>query len=157
MRPFWSVDHGALRSCPACKRGRPKEDGFTLLELLVVLGILALVAALVGPPVLRYLGKSRTETAKVQVSYLVNAVELYALDTGGYPTPNAGLKALLDRPDGVSGWAGPYLKKAGGLVDPWGKPYAYRSPGTSTAFDVYSFGRDAAEGGSGENEDVKSW
>lgn len=131
-----------------------REAGFTLLELLVVLGILALLATFAAPQVLRYLGKARTETAKIQINALASAVELYALDNGGYPAPQVGLTALVQAPPGASRWNGPYLKKPEGLVDPWGRRYHYRVPGRSGGFDIFTLGRDNQPGGTGEDQDV---
>src|SRR5262245_21020992 len=131
-----------------------RDAGFTLIELLIVLGILALLATLATPQVLRYLGKARTETAKVQINAIASALELYALDNGGYPPPQVGLKALMERPHGATRWSGPYLKKAEGLIDPWGRPYQYRAPGRAGPFDIFTLGRDNAPGGTGEDSDV---
>jgi general secretion pathway protein G len=133
---------------------RDSEAGFTLLELLVVLGILALLAAIGYPQVLRYLGAARTETAKAQLSALATSLELYALDNGGFPTQQAGLNALVQAPAGAKRWRGPYLKKAEGLVDPWGVPYQYRIPGRGSPFELATLGRDNAPGGDGEDQDV---
>ena len=130
------------------------DAGFTLIELLIVLGILALLAGLVTPQVLRYLGKARTETAKVQINAISSALELYALDNGGYPPSQVGLGALMQQPQGAIRWNGPYLKKADGLTDPWGRPYQYRIPGRSGSFEVFTLGRDNAPGGTGEDSDV---
>jgi general secretion pathway protein G len=131
-----------------------RDAGFTLIELLIVLGILALLATLATPQVLRYLGKARTETAKVQIDAIASALELYALENGGYPPPQVGLGALVQRPHGATRWSGPYLKKAEGLKDPWGRDYRYRVPGRAGAFDVFTLGRDNAAGGTGEDADV---
>jgi general secretion pathway protein G len=130
------------------------DVGFTLIELLIVLGILALLASFVAPQVLRYLGKARTETAKVQINALASALELYALDNGGYPPQQPGLAALMQPPQGATRWSGPYLKKAEGLIDPWGRPYQYRIPGRAGAFEIFTLGRDNAQGGTGEDSDV---
>jgi general secretion pathway protein G len=135
-------------------RPRNKEDGFTLLELLVVLGILALLAAIGYPQVLRYMGTARTETAKAQMSAIATSLELYALDNGGFPPQQAGLTALVQPPSGAGRWRGPYLKKAEGLVDPWGNPYQYRVPGEATPFELISLGRDNVPGGDGEDNDI---
>lgn len=140
--------------------GRPKrhrDAGFTLLELLVVLGILALLAAFVGPSVLKYLGKAKTDTARAQISAIASAVELYALDMGGPPTTEVGLGALVSKPQGAARWNGPYLKSANGLVDPWGRPYNYRSPGKNAAYEIFTYGQDNAPNGTGENQDIVSW
>ena len=134
--------------------GLRRDAGFTLLELLVVLGIIALLATVAAPQVLRYLGTARTETAKAQLSALSTAVELYALDNGGYPPPQVGLASLMQAPTGATRWRGPYLKKAEGLVDPWGRPYQYRVPGRNGPFEVFTLGRDNAPGGAGEDQDV---
>jgi general secretion pathway protein G len=138
----------------ATRRRAGRDAGFTLIELLIVLGILALLATLATPQVLRYLGKARTETAKVQINAIASALELYALDNGGYPAPQFGLNALVQRPHGATRWNGPYLKKAEGLKDPWGRDYQYRAPGRAGAFDVFTLGRDNAAGGTGEDSDV---
>lgn len=138
---------------PAGGRGSA-DAGFTLIELLIVLGILALLAALTAPQVLRYLGKARSETAKIQISAISSALELYALDNGIYPPPEIGLGALMQQPSGATRWNGPYLKKADGLIDPWGRPYQYRVPGRAAAFEVFTLGRDNAPGGTGEDADV---
>jgi general secretion pathway protein G len=134
-----------------------RDAGFTLLELLVVLAIMGLLAAIIAPQVLKYLGTSRTQTAKVQIQNVVAALELYRLDVGRYPTPAEGLNALVAAPQTAQGWNGPYLKKQSALVDPWGHAYLYRDPGQHGEIDVYSLGADNAEGGTGEAQDVGSW
>lgn len=136
------------------RRRLAAQAGFTLIELLIVLGILALLAGIVTPQVLRYMGKARTEAAKVQISAISSALELYALDNGAYPSSQIGLAALIQKPQGAQRWNGPYLKKAEGLKDPWGRPYQYRFPGRAGNFEVFSLGRDNAPGGSGEDADV---
>lgn len=132
--------------------------GFTLIELLVILVILALMAGLVGPQVMRYLGESKTKTAQVQIEELVSAMDLYRLDVGSYPSTAQGLQALVVQPAGVERWNGPYLRRREVPVDPWGNPYLYRAPGEhSTPFDIWSYGADGRPGGEGENADVVSW
>lgn len=143
-----------MRKDESAKRHASGTAGFTLVELLIVLGILALLASFAAPQVLRYLGKARTETAKIQINAIASALELYALDNGDYPAPQAGLGALVQQPQDAARWAGPYLKKAEGLIDPWGHAYQYRVPGRSGAFEVFSLGRDNAPGGAGEDSDV---
>jgi general secretion pathway protein G len=130
------------------------ESGFTLVELLVVLGIIALLAAMVAPQVIRYLGSARAETAGVQLKNIESALELYYLDNGNYPTE---LKDLVEAPAGSKDWRGPYLKKSGALSDPWDKTYIYKLPGEHGNFDLYSFGRDAVLGGEGEDKDLMNW
>ena len=140
------------------RRDKVSSDaGFTLMELLVVLGILALLATLAGPQVLKYLGKARTETARAQIGAISTALELYSLDNGGFPAPQAGLAALVQRPSDARAWNGPYLKRAEGLVDPWGRPYHYRIPGQHAAVEIFTLGRDNAPGGTGEDQDLTNW
>jgi general secretion pathway protein G len=133
------------------------QAGFTLIELLVVLVILVLLASLVAPRVIGYLGSSRIKAAKVQIQSISTALELYKVDTGRYPSTSEGLKALVEAPPGAQAWNGPYLAKKDVPSDPWGRPYLYRSPGEHGAFDVESLGADNQPGGVGENEDVGSW
>jgi general secretion pathway protein G len=134
-----------------------RPNGFTLVELLVVLVILGLLAGLIGPKVLGYLGGSRTKTAKLQIEQLSSALDLYKLDNGAYPDSTQGLTALIQAPAGVAGWHGPYLAKAVLPNDPWGHPYNYRMPGQHGEFDLWSYGSDNQEGGEGEAQDVTSW
>jgi len=134
-----------------------REAGFTLLEMLVVLAIMGLLAAIVAPQVLKYLGSSRTQTAKVQIQNISAALELYRLDVGRYPTGEEGLTALITAPSSAAGWNGPYLQKATALKDPWDQPYLYRIPGQHGEVDVYTLGSDKAEGGAGEAKDVGNW
>lgn len=133
---------------------KSNDDGFTLLELLVVLGIIVLLATFVAPQVLRYLGTARSDAARAQISAISTALELYALDTGGFPAQQAGLAALLQPPAGQVKWKGPYMKKADGLVDPWGRAYQYRFPGKAGQPDVFTLGRDNAPGGVDEDQDI---
>jgi general secretion pathway protein G len=133
------------------------EAGFTLVELLVVLVILVLLASLVAPRVIGYLGSSRTKAAKVQIQSLSTALELYKVDIGRYPSTTEGLKALVEAPPGIASWNGPYLTKKDVPTDPWGRAYGYRSPGQHGPFDISSLGADNQQGGTGENEDINSW
>ncbi len=136
---------------------RRRARGFTLIELLVVLVILGLLAGLVGPQVINYLGGANTKTAKLQIQDFSTALDVFRLDVGRYPTTAEGLQALIVQPVGVNRWNGPYLRKNVIPKDPWGNDYQYRSPGQHGAFDLYSLGADNAEGGEGENQDVVSW
>ena len=131
-----------------------RDAGFTLLELLVVLAIMGLLAAVIGPQVLKYLGSSRTQTAKIQIQNVTAGLELFRLDIGRYPTPQEGLNALVVAPPTAPGWNGPYLRRADALRDPWGQTYLYAMPGKHGEVDVYSLGADKAEGGTGEDQDV---
>jgi general secretion pathway protein G len=140
-----------------CKRSAIRvsaDAGFTLLELLVVLGILTLLAAVAAPQVLGYLGQARSQAAQVQVKNVTTALELFYLHNGGYPSEQVGLSALVKAPQGVPNWRGPYIKSAEGLLDPWGRPYRYRVPGRNGDFDVFTLGRDNKEGGNGEDRDI---
>ncbi|MDG2527275.1 type II secretion system major pseudopilin GspG [Caulobacter endophyticus] len=143
------------RPAPRGRTGR--RAGFSLLELLVVLAIMALLAAIVAPQVLKYLGSSRSQTAKVQIQNIEAALDLFQIGVGRYPTQEEGLAALVTAPSSAVGWDGPYLKKADALQDPWSRPYLYRSPGQKGAVDVYTLGSDNAEGGSKEAKDVGNW
>ena len=136
---------------------RYAERGFTLVEMLVVISIIALIMALVGPRVLNFLGESKVKAAKIQIESLTSALDLYALDTGRYPSSSEGLEALMQRPGSATSWGGPYLK--GNVVpkDPWGRPYIYRSPGQHGAYDILSYGADGQEGGTGAAADITSW
>lgn len=134
-----------------------RARGFTLIELLVVLVILGLLAGLVGPQVMKYLGGANTKATKLQIEDFSTALDAFRLDMGRYPTSAEGLAALVVQPSGATRWNGPYLRKNVIPKDPWGNDYQYRSPGQHGAFDLYSLGADNAEGGDGENQDVVSW
>lgn len=129
------------------------ESGFTLVELLVVLVILALLAALVGPRVVGYMGASRVKTAHVQIAAYQTALELFHLDLGRYPQTAEGLGALAKAPSGATGWAGPYLDKAL-ASDPWGTPYDYSANADASSYKLRSLGADGKEGGEGDNADI---
>ncbi len=131
------------------------EAGFSLVELLVVLAIIALTTAIVAPRVLGYLGSARIDSAKVQIKNLESAMELYFLDSGRYPTQEEGLAVLSTRPSDDVAWNGPYLKNAEDLKDPWGRAYQYRAPEGDASFAVLSLGRDGKEGGEGEDGDLR--
>lgn len=136
---------------------RPTWDdlGYTLLEVLVVLGIVVLLASIAAPQVLRYMGQARSEAAKAQIGSIATALELYALDMGGFPgAQSGGLRALVAAPGGSKKWRGPYLKRADGLIDPWGQPYQYRFPGRNGQPEVFTLGRDNAPGGADEDRDI---
>lgn len=133
--------------------GRRQLLGFTLLELLVVMVIIGLLAAYVGPRYFAQLGKSEQSAAKAQIEALAKALDTYRLDTGYYPTTDKGLNALVVKPNDEPKWQGPYLQKAVPM-DPWGRPYIYRAPGTGGDFDLFSYGKDGRSGGEGENADV---
>jgi general secretion pathway protein G len=133
-----------------------KERGFTLLELLVVVAIIGLLVAFVGPRYVSQIGKSEATAARAQIEALARALDTFRLDTGHYPPAAQGLAALRERPANEVKWNGPYLQKDI-PADPWGKPYVYRQPGKSGKrgeYELLSYGRDGAPGGSGENADI---
>jgi general secretion pathway protein G len=134
-----------------------RESGFTLVELLVVLAILGLLAAIAAPQVMRQLGGAKTEAAAIQIEKLGGVLDLYRLDIGHYPSASEGLAALVDRPGTGEGWNGPYLKNRDSLTDPWGRPYEYKAPGDHGEYDLWSLGADGRPGGEGEDRDVASW
>jgi general secretion pathway protein G len=139
------------------RRGRRDSDGergFTLVEILVVITIIGLIMALVGPRVLNYLTESKVKAARIQIESFSSALDLYYLDMGRYPSSAEGLAALVQPNSGTSGWNGPYLKGANVPSDPWGHPYIYHSPGERTAYDIVSYGSDGQEGGTGTAADI---
>jgi general secretion pathway protein G len=138
------------------KTRKRRDRGFTLIEMLIVMVILGLLAALVGPRMFGKVGKSKQKAAKAQISLFETALDTYRLDTSRYPTTDQGLQALRVKPTGVERWDGPYLPKDVPL-DPWGHPYQYRSPGEHGDCDIISLGADGADGGEGEDGDVVSW
>jgi len=137
-------------------RATSGEDGYTLLELLVVLAILGLLVALAAPRVMSYFSRSKTSAAQVQISSIETALDLYRLDVGTYPTTDQGLKALIDQPTGVAEWHGPYLTRRDGLDDPWGRPYLYAPSTNGVQPVVSSLGADGKVGGDGEDADITS-
>jgi general secretion pathway protein G len=138
------------------RRTRRSQAGFTLVEILVVITIIGMIMALVGPRVLNYLGESKAKAAKIQIQSFSSALDLYYLDLGRYPTTSEGLAALTQAGN-AQGWNGPYLR--GGVVpnDPWGHGYIYRSPGERNPYEIMSLGSDGQEGGSGTATDIASW
>ena len=136
-----------------------RAAGFTLIELLIVITIIALLAALVGPRLMGSLTKSQTKTTRAQIEMLGTALDNFRLENGRYPTTDEGLEALLVQPEGMATWAGPYLKKKRIPKDAWGFDFAYARPPTKGGldYDLYSLGADNLEGGEGENVDVGNW
>ncbi len=131
-------------------------QGFTLLELLVVMVIIGLLAGYVGPRYFAQIGKSEIKAARAQIDAFEKALDQYRLDTGHYPATELGLNALMEKPASEPKWQGPYLKKAVPM-DPWGKPYVYKFPGEHGEVDILSLGRDGQPGGNGEDADVTNW
>ncbi len=130
-----------------------RSAGFTLIELLVVVAIIGLLVGYVAPRYFSQIGKSEVNVAKAQIDAFEKALEQYRLDTGRYPPTEVGLGALVHRPQNEPKWNGPYLRKDVPM-DPWGKPYYYRSPGEKGDYDIISYGKDGQPGGTAENADI---
>lgn len=144
------------RPCRPCAHAGG-QGGFTLMELLLVLVIVGLLAALVGPTLYQRIKPAKEAAARMQIENFGAALDSFLVDVGRYPSTQEGLAALRTRPTGVSDkWNGPYLKKEL-PADPWGHAYAYRAPGRSGGYEIISFGADGREGGEGENADITSW
>jgi general secretion pathway protein G len=151
-----SVDNSTLQRRTARRRSRKSQRGFTLVEILVVITIIALIMTVAGPRVLNHLSDSKVKAAKIQIEGFASALDLYFLDTGQYPSNSEGLAALVQRPGSVRIWNGPYLRSNAVPADPWGNLYQYRSPGQNGRFEVISLGADGQEGGSGAGADINS-
>ena len=130
-----------------------KQQGFTLLELLVVIVIIGLLAGYVAPRYFSQVGKSEIQVAKAQIESLEKALDQFRLDNRRYPSTEEGLDALVTKPTTATSWNGPYLKKSV-PSDPWGRAYVYRVPGSKGEFDLYSLGKDGKPGGTGEDADI---
>ena len=156
MRFIRKVEKGLQRVARA-RSERSTEAGYTLMELLVVLAILGLLAAIATPMVVHYLDSAKVSTAKTEVSNLAAGLDLFKYDVGRYPTTQEGLEALVSAPDGVDNWNGPYVKKTTKLNDPWGHPYNYRFPGTHAEFDLYSYGAHADTAKNDEKPPIANW
>jgi general secretion pathway protein G len=147
-----------------CTERRPRpggREGFTLIEILVVIAVIAMLAALVAPNVFQHVGTAKDATARSQIELLGAALDAYVMDNGHYPTTDQGLQALREQPTIQplpSNWRGPYIRKAV-PQDPWGSPYIYLSPGEVNpgSYDLISLGADGEPGGEGDNADIVSW
>ena len=133
-----------------------RREGFTLIELLLVMVILGLLAALVGPRFFGQEKKAKQRAAKGQIALFETALDNYRLDVGRYPTTEQGLQALREQPDGATRWDGPYLKKAV-PTDPWGNPFVYESPSEHGDYAIISYGADGRPGGEDVDTDIVSW
>jgi general secretion pathway protein G len=131
------------------------QDGYTLTEMLVVIAIIGLIAAVLTPSLIGQLGRARVKSANLQLETLSSAVEMFRADVGRYPTQQEGLKALLTEPADVEGWSGPYTKNAKALNDPWGEPIRYEAD-PETQYRVVSLGGDRKPGGSGTKRDLRA-
>jgi general secretion pathway protein G len=130
------------------------EEGFTLVEMLVVITIIGLIMGLIGPRVLNYLSESKVKTARIQLQSFASALDLFYLDAGRYPSTAEGLAALVRQTPGIAAWNGPYLKGGSVPNDPWNHAYVYRAPGEHGPYDIMSYGSDGQEGGSGVAADL---
>lgn len=142
-------------------RRKGPRDGFTLIEMLVVLAIIATLAGVVAPSIFRNAGEAKIQAARSQIETLGLALDAYRLDSDSYPSGDQGLGALWERPtngEPPRNWRGPYLRRQV-PDDPWGRPYVYTSPGrqNSATYDLYSLGKDGKPGGTGEDADITSW
>jgi general secretion pathway protein G len=144
------------RLLPAYRRLLTDSCGFTLVELMVVVIIIGLLAALVLPQFIRQEEKAKIKAAQAQIELLGTALDTFRLDVGRYPSTEEGLQALRQKPATLDRWDGPYLKKDLPL-DPWEKPYMYKSPGDHGPYDLVSYGADGAPGGEKDNRDLTSW
>lgn len=131
--------------------------GFTLLEMLIVLVVMGLIAAIVTPQVMSMLSGAKSNSAALQIETLSTALNYFQVDVGSYPTTEQGLGALITAPSDIKNWRGPYVRKRQHLSDPWGHPFHYLMPGQHGPFDLYSLGADGKEGGDGDNADVGNW
>ena len=142
---------------PPLHRCIRSEQGYSLVELLVVMAIIVLLGTIAVPQLLKYLDGAKQDTARAQIESLTATLDLFKLDVGRYPTQEEGLGALVAVPVGLAGWNGPYVKRKDMLLDPWKRTYRYKTPGDHGDYDLLSYGADDREGGDGSNRDVTSW
>jgi general secretion pathway protein G len=150
------TQHSHSSTCLVAQSPARAAGGFTLLELLVVMVIIGLLAGYVAPRYFSQVSRSEVKVAQAQINAFEKALDTYRLDVGRYPNTEEGLAALVAKPQNEPKWNGPYLQK-GVPLDPWGKPYQYKSPGEHREVDVWSFGKDGQPGGTGEAADITSW
>ena len=148
------MDHDRLF---ALRRKVQSEEGYSLVELLVVLAIIVLLGTIAVPQLLKYLDRAKQDTAQAQIQSLGSTLDLFKLDVGRYPTQEEGLDVLVAKPAELAGWNGPYLKRKDMLLDPWKRTYRYKLPGEHGDYDLFSYGADDREGGDGTNKDVTNW
>lgn len=132
------------------------EAGYTLTEMLVVIGIIGLIAAVLTPALIGQLGRARAKAAQLQLETVSAEVEMFMADVGRYPTAAEGLPALVREPPGAEGWTGPYMRDEKSLLDPWGRPIRYLVGADGQGFSVGSFGADGKEGGRGASRDLRA-
>ena len=138
---------------PTDRKLRP-DAGLTLLELLVVVTILVLLTVAIGTVALNYLDRGKAGAARLQMDQIETGLDLFRLDVGRYPSEQEGLAALVEEPGGVTGWRGPYVKRAATLTDPWGAAFQYSAPGDAHPYDLVSYGADGAVGGEDDAADI---
>ncbi len=148
-------DESRVNSAEPASRSGHAQWGMTLYELLIVLAILAMLAALIAPRVMGYMGRAKSDVASSQMSNIATALELYFFDVGQYPNQQDTLSVLVTKPADKLKWRGPYLKEESGLVDPWGTPFIYALENNGESFVVSSLGRDGVAGGEGEDRDLE--
>jgi general secretion pathway protein G len=158
MLPIRARASGVRRGFRVHSRGR--RSGFTLIEILVVIVVIAILATLVAPNIFQHVGAAKSATAKSQIEMLGAALDAYRLDNGRYPSTEQGLNALWEKPtiDPPANWRAPYLRKPV-PVDPWGRPYVFLFPGqvNTQGYDLLTYGQDGKPGGDGEDADILSW
>ena len=133
-----------------------RAAGMTLIEILVVLVLIGIVLGIVGGNFIGRGEKAKADAAKIEIGQIGQALDLYKLEVGHYPTTQDGLQALVQAPSSASNWNGPYWKKSTLPKDPWGNEYKYTAPGQSAPYDILSYGADGKEGGDGPNKDITS-
>ncbi|SIO20693.1 general secretion pathway protein G [Parasphingorhabdus marina DSM 22363] len=134
----------------------PKRNGFTLMEMLVVLVVIGLIAAVAIPQITNLLGSAKTKAAKVQLDTLSASLRHYELDTGAFPTSEQGIEVLWSMTDPDPAWNGPYVRQERQLKDPWGFDFVYRSPAEDAPYELVTLGADNKEGGTGDDADLKA-
>lgn len=137
-----------------------RARGFTLIEIMIVMVIIAMLAALVGPRVMGALGSSKIKATKIQIETLSSSIEAFHLDVGRFPTQQEGLQVLIENPEKmpIRNWRGPYLKKNRIPTDEWGNAFIYEIPSKhKIPFDLYSLGADGKLGGTGDDTDIGNW
>lgn len=133
---------------------RNATAGVSMIEVLIVLAIIGMIVALVAPRAIGYFGRAKGQAASIQINNIEGALQLMYIDIGRYPTEGEGLSLLVEAPQQVKNWQGPYLDDEKGLTDPWGRTYLYRMPGTDRDFDIFTYGRDGQLGGAKEDADI---
>ena len=133
------------------------QTGMTLIEILVVLVLIGIVMGVLGGNFIGKGEKAKGDAAKIEIGQIGQALDLYKLEIGKYPTTQEGLQALVTAPSGTDRWNGPYWKNKAIPKDPWGNEYRYTAPGQHGPFDIVSLGADGREGGEGADKDITSW